>query len=152
MWALDLHPTMFNVVANEGMYRLELLEEILQVLKYFSKDKCPSLDGQTVDLFIHFFYLMGQRQNPHQWEGKREEYHGYYQILASMNSQARKVNIAKLSRVYQGGYLLFHFQIHSKQDYTQSLQRSSSLVHEISFWYLLYIYFHFTKTLHLATF
>jgi hypothetical protein len=36
------------------------LEEIHQVLKGFKKDKSPSPDGWTVELYLHYFDLMGQ--------------------------------------------------------------------------------------------
>jgi hypothetical protein len=34
-------------------------EEILEVLKGFTKDKSPGTDGWTVEFFLHFFELVG---------------------------------------------------------------------------------------------
>lgn len=44
---------MFNAKENEPLFRPTSIKEIQLVLKSFSKDKCPSLDGWTVD----FFYI-----------------------------------------------------------------------------------------------
>jgi hypothetical protein len=35
-------------------------EEILEVLKGFSKDKSPGPDGWTVEFFLHFYELVGK--------------------------------------------------------------------------------------------
>jgi hypothetical protein len=36
------------------------LEELHQVLKGFKKEKSPGPDGWTVELYLHYFDLMGQ--------------------------------------------------------------------------------------------
>lgn len=33
-------------------------DELLGIMKSFKKDKCPGLNGWTIDLFIHFFNLI----------------------------------------------------------------------------------------------
>jgi hypothetical protein len=35
-------------------------EEILEVIKGFKKEKSPGPDGWSVELYLHFFDLMGQ--------------------------------------------------------------------------------------------
>jgi hypothetical protein len=52
-----------RMVMEEEVLNLEKpcsREEILEVLKGFSKDKSPGPDGWTVEFFLHFFELVGQ--------------------------------------------------------------------------------------------
>jgi hypothetical protein len=35
-------------------------EEILKVIKGFTKEKSPGPDGRSVELYLHYFDLMGQ--------------------------------------------------------------------------------------------
>lgn len=51
---------MLTNCTNMELFGPANLEEILLVLKSFTKDKCPSLVGWTVDLFLNFFGLMRQ--------------------------------------------------------------------------------------------
>lgn len=60
MWEEGITPNNFSNVDNEIVYHSILVEEIQVVMKSFSKDKCPGPIGWTVELFIHFFYLMSQ--------------------------------------------------------------------------------------------
>lgn len=51
------YPSMFNEELNESLFCPITLEDVHLVLKTFVKDKCPSLDGYTVELFLHFFFI-----------------------------------------------------------------------------------------------
>lgn len=53
------YPTMFDLDKNEELYKAVNLEEVHSVLKSFTKDECPGLDEWMVEIFLHFFYLMG---------------------------------------------------------------------------------------------
>lgn len=57
IWALDQYLKMFTDESNRDLFRPANLEEILEVLKSFSKDKCLGPDGW--EFFMHFFDLMG---------------------------------------------------------------------------------------------
>lgn len=48
---------MFDDDQNDLLYSSVSKEELLSTMKYFQKDKCPGLDGWTIDFFIHFFDL-----------------------------------------------------------------------------------------------
>jgi hypothetical protein len=52
-----------RIVTEEEVVTLESpcsSEEVLEVLKGFSKDKSPGPDGWTVEFFLHFFELVGK--------------------------------------------------------------------------------------------
>jgi len=51
---------MFNDDSNEALFHSVTLEEILWVLNSFKKDKYPGPNYWTMEIFIHFFDLMGQ--------------------------------------------------------------------------------------------
>jgi len=48
-------PKTFSNEENEEVGRPVTLEEVERILRTFAKDKSPSLDGWTVELFIFFF-------------------------------------------------------------------------------------------------
>lgn len=54
-----LFPKMFEGEENTVMESPFTLEEIKYILRKFSKDKSLRPDGWTVELFLHFFDLMG---------------------------------------------------------------------------------------------
>jgi hypothetical protein len=52
-----------NMVSEEDARLLEKpcsLEDLLNILKDFSKDKSPGPDGWTVEFFLHYFELVGE--------------------------------------------------------------------------------------------
>jgi hypothetical protein len=52
-----------NMVSGEEASLLERpcsLEDLLSILKAFSKDKSPGPDGWTVEFFLHYFELVGE--------------------------------------------------------------------------------------------
>lgn len=50
---------MFNEHGYNLIRSLVTMEKMLNVLKYFSKDKCPSMDGWVVEIFIQSKEIMG---------------------------------------------------------------------------------------------
>eukprot|EP00253_Pinus_taeda_P029310 PITA_29310 len=58
LWGIDPFPCMFKDEDNEIIYATVSEEELLSVMWSFKKDKCPSPDGWTIDIFIHFFDFM----------------------------------------------------------------------------------------------
>jgi len=57
-WGTKPFPTMFDEGKNDYFFELVSEEELLSVMKSFKKDKCPDLDGWTIEFFIHSFYLV----------------------------------------------------------------------------------------------
>lgn len=51
---------MFDEDRNKELYKVVKLQEVHFIFKSFSKDKCPRLDRWTIELFLHFFDLLGQ--------------------------------------------------------------------------------------------
>lgn len=51
---------MFDAESNVELFRPASLEEVLDVLKSFAKDKCLGPNGWTVEFFLHYFDIMGQ--------------------------------------------------------------------------------------------
>jgi len=51
---------MVNDEDESSLYEPVTLEEIKYVLSLFKRDKSPSLDCWTVELFTTFFYLVGE--------------------------------------------------------------------------------------------
>eukprot|EP00253_Pinus_taeda_P003346 PITA_03346 len=58
LWGIDPFPCMFKDEDNERISVAVSEEELLSVMRSFKKDKCPSPDGWTSDIFIHFFDFM----------------------------------------------------------------------------------------------
>lgn len=57
---INSYPTFFSLLDLEDIYKLVSKEEVGLVLKIFSKNKSPCLDSWIVEIFIHFFELMGE--------------------------------------------------------------------------------------------
>ena len=55
-----LFPTFFDDEDKDYVGKQVNLKEVDEALKLFKKEKIPGPDGWTVDLFLHFFYIMGQ--------------------------------------------------------------------------------------------
>eukprot|EP00253_Pinus_taeda_P025007 PITA_25007 len=58
LWGIELFPTMFDNDINDSIYQPISEDELHRILKVFSKDKCPSPDGWTIEFFLHFFDLI----------------------------------------------------------------------------------------------
>lgn len=54
-----LYPCIFPEEAGAAIFAPVTLDEIRTVLNHFEKEKSPSLDGWTIEFFIHFFDLFG---------------------------------------------------------------------------------------------
>lgn len=55
LWGIDLYPTMFDANQNAIIFSKVTEDEILATMKSFQKDKCPGLNGWSIEFFIHFF-------------------------------------------------------------------------------------------------
>lgn len=60
LWVIDLVPQMFDDEKNESLFQPVTENELLGILKPFKKDKCPGLDGWTIEFFTHFFDTIKQ--------------------------------------------------------------------------------------------
>jgi len=60
LWGIDLAPQMFYDGKNDSLFQPITKEELLGVMNAFKKDKCPGLDGWTIEFFIHFFDIIKQ--------------------------------------------------------------------------------------------
>jgi hypothetical protein len=56
----DLFPQMLDEEESCSMYEPVTLEELLEVLSHFKKEKSPGPDGWTSEFFIFFFDLIGE--------------------------------------------------------------------------------------------
>lgn len=59
IWGRDPYPTMFNEASNEEFYNAINQEDILPILKTFTRDKRLGPDAWTVELFLQFYDTMG---------------------------------------------------------------------------------------------
>lgn len=60
LWAFEYCPNMSDEDRKQEVYKIVELKKVHSILKTYSKDKCPGLDRWIVELFLHFFDLMGQ--------------------------------------------------------------------------------------------
>eukprot|EP00253_Pinus_taeda_P009779 PITA_09779 len=58
LWGIELYPAMFDESINDSIYQLVTEDELLKVLKAFSKDKCPGPDGWNIEFFLYFFDIL----------------------------------------------------------------------------------------------
>jgi len=72
---------MFNNEDNENIGRSIIFDEMVSALKYFARDKSPSLNSWPVELFLHFMYIMG-----HDLRLLDEESRTSYLISSAVNS------------------------------------------------------------------
>jgi hypothetical protein len=54
------YPKMVDRQEAKDLYKLVTLAELEAILKLFKNEKSPGPDGWTVELYIHFFYIMGE--------------------------------------------------------------------------------------------
>lgn len=55
LWGIAPFLSMFNEEQNISLFQPVFENELLEVMKYFKKDKSPSPDGWTIEFYLHFF-------------------------------------------------------------------------------------------------
>jgi hypothetical protein len=56
----NLYPKMLDINEAEELYKHVTLTELEAILKMFKKEKSPGPDGWSVELYLHFFEIMGK--------------------------------------------------------------------------------------------
>jgi hypothetical protein len=56
----NLYPKMLDINEAEELYKHVTLTELEAILKMFKKEKSSGPDGWSVELYLHFFEIMGE--------------------------------------------------------------------------------------------